>query len=113
MRQNRRRQVSLILVAKPLDRRSELSSPRHPTCREDDMNHPFDARSSSHLLSRRQLLQAGGIGALTMTLPGMVAARVNANEPPRGIAAEQSCIFVLLCGGPSHLDTWDLKPNAP
>jgi len=31
----------------------------------------------------------------------------------RGVAAEKSCIFVLLCGGPSHLDTWDLKPGAP
>src|SRR5205823_10834168 len=61
----------------------------------------------------RQLLQAGGIGAMTMGLPGMVAARVDANQPPRGIAAEKSCIFVLLCGGPSHLDTWDLKPDAP
>src|SRR4051794_36798048 len=77
------------------------------------MNHPFDATPSSHLLSRRQLLQAGGVGALTMALPGMVAARVNANQPPRGVAAEKSCIFVLLCGGPSHLDTWDLKPGAP
>ena len=28
-------------------------------------------------------------------------------------AAEKSCIFILLCGGPSHLDTWDLKPDAP
>ncbi len=77
------------------------------------MNRPFEAKPSSNLLSRRQLLQAGGIGALTMALPGMVAARVNANQPPRGSAAEKSCIFVLLCGGPSHLDTWDLKPNAP
>src|SRR3954451_2045384 len=77
------------------------------------MSRPFDAQPSPNLLSRRQVLQAGGIGALTMALPGMVAARVNANQPPRGIAAEKSCIFVLLCGGPSHLDTWDLKPNAP
>jgi len=29
------------------------------------------------------------------------------------VAAEKSCIFVLLCGGPSHVDTWDMKPNAP
>src|SRR5215475_5605131 len=77
------------------------------------MNRPFDANPSPDRLSRRQLLQAGGIGALTMALPGMVAARVDANQPPRGIAAEKSCIFVLLCGGPSHLDTWDLKSTAP
>lgn len=65
------------------------------------------------LMSRRQLLQAGGISALTLGLPGMVAARVDGNRPPRGIAAPKSCIFILLCGGPSHLDTWDLKPGAP
>jgi hypothetical protein len=64
-------------------------------------------------MSRRQLLQAGGIGALTLGLPGMVAARVEGERSFRGVAAEKSCIFLLLCGGPSHLDTWDLKPAAP
>jgi hypothetical protein len=43
----------------------------------------------------------------------MVAASVDANRGLRGEAAERSCIFVLLCGGPSHIDTWDLKPDAP
>ncbi len=31
----------------------------------------------------------------------------------KAVASEKSCIFVLLCGGPSHIDTWDMKPNAP
>jgi hypothetical protein len=48
-----------------------------------------------------------------MALPGTVAASVDAGRGLRGAAAEKSCIFVLLCGGPSHLDTWDLKPEAP
>jgi hypothetical protein len=43
----------------------------------------------------------------------MVAARVEGDRSFRGVAAEKSCIFLLLCGGPSHLDTWDLKPTAP
>jgi hypothetical protein len=64
-------------------------------------------------ISRRQLLQAGGISALTLGWPGLVAARVDGDRPLRGVAAEKSCIFLLLCGGPSHLDTWDLKPDAP
>jgi hypothetical protein len=64
-------------------------------------------------ITRRKLLQAGGIGALTMGLPGTVAASVDANRGLRQGAANRSCIFVLLCGGPSHLDTWDLKPGAP
>jgi hypothetical protein len=76
-------------------------------------------RQPSALMSRRQLLQAGGIGALTLSLPGMVAASVDSNRGLGGLgglgggAAEKSCIFLLLCGGPSHLDTWDLKPDAP
>jgi Protein of unknown function (DUF1501) len=64
-------------------------------------------------MTRRQLLEAGGIGALTLGLPGMVAAGVDVKRGVGRGAAEKSCIFVLLCGGPSHLDTWDLKPEAP
>src|SRR5262245_10976565 len=69
--------------------------------------------NSPQLLSRRGFLQAGGIGALAMTSPGMVAASVDTERGMRGVASERSCIFVLLCGGPSHIDTWDLKPEAP
>src|SRR5437764_4033361 len=64
-------------------------------------------------LTRRQLLHAGGAAALAMGVPGAVAASVEADRGLSGIAAEKSCIFVLLCGGPSHLDTWDLKLDAP
>src|SRR3954470_12380212 len=75
---------------------------------------PSDKPEPSTRLSRRRFLQAGGIGALTVGMPGMVAAAVN--DDSRGLGrggAEKSCIFILLCGGPSHLDTWDLKPAAP
>src|SRR3954451_17706199 len=63
-------------------------------------------------ITRRRLLQAGGLGALSLATPGVVAARVGGGESPTG-AADKSCIFILLCGGPSHLDTGDLKPGAP
>jgi hypothetical protein len=65
------------------------------------------------LISRRQMLQAGAIGGLNLAIPGMVAAQVDADRPLGSGAAQKSCIFVWLCGGPSHLDTWDLKPEAP
>src|SRR5262245_30241675 len=64
-------------------------------------------------MTRRRLLQAGGIGALSLATPGLVAARVDGSKSRPDGAAEKLCIFVLLCGGPSHLDTWDLKPSAP
>src|SRR5437870_700022 len=73
----------------------------------------INSHEDRRLITRRRLLQASGVGALAMGVPGAVAASVNANRGLDGSAAETSCIFVLLCGGPSHLDTWDLKPDAP
>src|SRR5262245_42355018 len=60
------------------------------------------------------MLQASALGGLGLaTIPGMVSARVDASRPLGKEAAEKSVIFLWLCGGPSHLDTWDLKPDAP
>ncbi len=69
--------------------------------------------NSALKISRREVLQAGGVGALVMGTPGMVAARDSINSAKPGGKTAKSCIFVLMCGGPSHLDTWDLKPEAP
>ncbi len=77
------------------------------------MSHSLPAsQPSMNNISRRALLQAGGIGSL-LGVPGMVAAGVDSKKGLGKGAAKKSCIFVLLCGGPSHLDTWDLKPEAP
>src|SRR3989442_11998132 len=65
------------------------------------------------LVSRRQVLQAGAIGGLNLAIPGLVSAQVDADRRLGRGAAKKSCIFLWLCGGPSHLDTWDLKPEAP
>ena len=64
-------------------------------------------------LTRRRLLQLGGVGALTMAVPGTVTARVKSGGGGDGKANGKSCIFILLCGGPSHIDMWDMKPDAP
>lgn len=66
----------------------------------------------SRMISRRRMLQMGGVGALSMAVPGTVAASVPMGKKPDKLNGK-SCIYILLCGGPSHLDTWDLKPNAP
>ena len=64
-------------------------------------------------ISRRTVLKAGGIGALNFSIPGIVLGKDQTDESGKAIASKKSCIFLLLCGGPSHLDTWDLKPDAP
>jgi uncharacterized protein (DUF1501 family) len=58
-------------------------------------------------LSRRRLLQVGGIGALGLGLPDLLRAA----SARRG--REKSCIFVVQYGGASHIDSLDPKPDAP
>jgi hypothetical protein len=62
-------------------------------------------------LTRRRLLQAGGISMLGLGLPRLLQARAAAGVPHSG--PEKSCIFICLYGGASQIDTWDLKPDAP
>jgi hypothetical protein len=64
-------------------------------------------------LNRRQALIAGGLGMVSMGLPGVVMGVDKVDASGKAVSAEKSCIFVLLCGGPSHIDTWDMKPDAP
>src|SRR5262249_25576402 len=65
------------------------------------------------LLSRRQLLQAGGLAALG--LPQLLQARAAArgSGAPAGLPPLRSCVMIFFYGGPSHLDTWDMKTDAP
>ncbi len=55
-------------------------------------------------------MQAGGAGLFGMSLPKVLAAEsVDSGLVPRA----KSVIFLLLFGGPSQLETFDLKPEAP
>ena len=61
-------------------------------------------------LRRRDMLKAGciGLGGLTLSQYARLA---NAGQVSPGRA--QRAIFIELPGGPSHMDTFDLKPDAP
>jgi hypothetical protein len=63
-------------------------------------------------VTRRQILQAGGAGLFGLSLPTVLAAEAHAREAGRRPRAK-SAIFILLFGGPSQLETFDLKPDAP
>jgi hypothetical protein len=61
-------------------------------------------------LTRRDFLHAGSLSCLGLGLPALRALEA------RGAVAggrDVSCILLFLVGGPSQLDTWDLKPDAP
>lgn len=67
-------------------------------------------RSACDGIRRRQILQAGGAGLFGMSVPHLLAAEAaNGNAKPKA----KSVIFMLLFGGPSQLETFDMKPEAP
>jgi len=63
-------------------------------------------------ISRRRLLQAGGLSAAGLSLSGLLRAEAATAAGSQAKRAK-SCIIIFLDGGPSHLDMWDMKPNAP
>ncbi len=71
----------------------------------------------ARLLTRRRLLQFAGGGYLGLNLGGLWAAQAAATMASAAPATAgkpiRSCILVFYYGGPSHLDTYDLKPSAP
>jgi hypothetical protein len=61
-------------------------------------------------ITRRDFLGVGVLGATGLSLAGYL--RLAAANEIRGAKAS-AAIFVNLGGGPSHMDTFDLKPDAP
>jgi hypothetical protein len=61
-------------------------------------------------ITRRDFLRAGGLSALGLTLPGVL--RAQSIENPKS-KIQNSCILLWMGGGPSHMDTFDPKPEAP
>src|SRR6516164_5681821 len=60
-------------------------------------------------VTRRDFLHAGAISALGLTLADSFAVKAQGQATDRDV----NCIMLFLVGGPSHIDTWDPKPNAP
>ncbi|REJ81449.1 MAG: DUF1501 domain-containing protein [Planctomycetota bacterium] len=69
-----------------------------------------DRRQTCDGRTRREILQAGGAGLLGLSLPKVLAAEAVAAD---AVPKAKSVIFLMLFGGPSQLETFDLKPEAP
>src|SRR5262245_55916615 len=65
--------------------------------------------NGARALSRRGVLEAAGVGLFGLSLPRLLAAEETGPQRARA----RSVIFLTLFGGPSQLETFDLKPNAP
>src|SRR6516164_8695371 len=62
-------------------------------------------------VSRRTFLKVGALAVGGLSLPGLLRQRAAAS--PGSSTSHKSVILIWLAGGPSHIDMYDLKPNAP
>jgi hypothetical protein len=74
--------------------------------------------SSFRKLPRRGVVQAGCLSALGLGLSDLFRLQAAQASPPppsrsRAFGRADSVILIWLSGGPSHLDLWDMKPDAP
>lgn len=63
--------------------------------------------------SRRWFLQTGLAGLAGLTLADTLRLPAAASTTPTGPGGRKSVILFWLSGGPSHIDMWDPKPEAP
>lgn len=73
-----------------------------------------EARDLRRGWTRRDCLRValgGSLGLLPCALSGDL--RGASPSAARSFGRAKSCIFIYLFGGPSHIDIWDMKPNAP
>jgi hypothetical protein len=61
-------------------------------------------------VTRRDFLHAGSLSLLGLGLPAFQALSARGDVAPD---KDVNCIMLFLLGGPSQLDTWDMKPDAP
>ena len=61
-------------------------------------------------LRRRDFLHAGSLSALGLSLNSLFGLKAQGAVDGK---QDVNCIMLMLVGGPSQLDTWDMKPDAP
>src|SRR5437660_854267 len=64
--------------------------------------------------TRREALRVGGLTCLGLSLPGLLRSTLQA-QPSKAtrFGRARSCLVIFLTGGPSQLETFDPKPEAP
>ena len=65
------------------------------------------------LADRRGMLKASLAGLAGLTLPDLLRLRTQAAATGQAMGGSKSVILLWMAGGPSHIDTWDPKPQRP
>lgn len=64
-------------------------------------------------IDRRGLLKVGMLGSMGLTLTDLLRLESQAKAAGRSVQSDTSVIILWMRGGPSQIDTWDPKPDAP
>ena len=70
-------------------------------------------REGLTLFSRRSLLKASLAGLAGLSLPDLLRLRAESVAKASSMSRNKSVILLWMTGGPSHIDTWDVKPDMP
>lgn len=73
---------------------------------------PTESHRRCDGIPRREYLRVGSLGLFGLTLPALLRAHDDHGAPAAG-RKQTSCILLWLSGGPSQIDTFDPKPEAP
>ncbi len=65
------------------------------------------------VVSRRNMLKASLAGMAGLSLPGLLRNRAQAASEGKRTPGRKAVILLWMAGGPSHIDTWDPKPDQP
>ena len=76
------------------------------------MSPPSSRQQFCDRLSRRRMVQIGSLGTFGLSLSGLLKAEQQPGRHPAS-SSPKSVILVWMHGGPSQLDTFDMKPGAP
>jgi len=91
--------------------------PRDRCPRPQHQQHEFAnyfgrVREGVSLVGRRGMLKASLAGIAGLSLPELLRSRATAADGSSK-KSPKSCILLWMAGGPSHIDTWDPKPDRP
>ncbi len=73
----------------------------------------MEQRTQGNFLGRRRVLSVGGLGMLGLSMPRLLQAGESLAARKTPPVKAKTVVFLYQFGGPSHLETFDMKPNAP
>lgn len=76
-------------------------------------NYYGDTVEGLTVVDRRGMMKAGLAGIAGLSVAELMRVSAGASESGKRPKSSKSVILVWMSGGPSHVDTWDMKPGRP